>query len=95
VEFSFIFAWYDFWVGWFWDQHKRKLYILPFPCVGICIQFEPREFRTSEEERAWRGRFMNYGPIRKAIRHTWLMATNKYYRAARKVDLSFLDEDDT
>lgn len=34
-----IFAWYDFWVGLFWDRQKRRLYILPMPCVGIVLQF--------------------------------------------------------
>lgn len=35
-----IFAWYDLWVGAFWDSRKRRLYILPLPCVGIVIQFQ-------------------------------------------------------
>jgi len=35
---SFILAWYDFWVGFYLDTNKRKLYILPIPCVGIVIQ---------------------------------------------------------
>lgn len=34
-----IFAWYDMWVGAFWDSAKRRLYILPLPCVGVVIQF--------------------------------------------------------
>lgn len=34
-----VLAWYDIWVGVFWDQKKRRLYILPIPCVGIYIQF--------------------------------------------------------
>ncbi len=36
---SFLFAWYDLWVGAFWDRKSRKLYILPVPCVGIVVQF--------------------------------------------------------
>ena len=34
-----IIAWYDLWVGAFWDAKKRWLYVLPFPCVGIVIKF--------------------------------------------------------
>lgn len=37
-----IFAWYDLWVGMFWDSRKRKLYILPLPCVGVVIEFPVR-----------------------------------------------------
>jgi hypothetical protein len=32
------FAWYDFWIGFFYDQKKRILYICPFPCVVIKIE---------------------------------------------------------
>lgn len=35
-----IFAWYDLWVGAFWDRKSRKLYILPLPCVGIVLEFK-------------------------------------------------------
>ena len=35
-----IFAWYDFWVGGFYDQQKRRLYILPLPMIGIVISFK-------------------------------------------------------
>lgn len=34
-----IFAWYDLWVGVFWDAKKRRLYIFPLPCIGIVLQF--------------------------------------------------------
>ena len=37
-----LFAWYDLWIGAFWDRKSRKLYILPLPCVGVVIQF-PKE----------------------------------------------------
>lgn len=31
------FAWYDFWVGAFWDRKKRILYVCPIPCVVFQI----------------------------------------------------------
>lgn len=34
-----LFAWYDLWMGAFWDRKARKLYILPLPCVGVVIEF--------------------------------------------------------
>jgi len=34
-----LFAWYDFWVGVFWDRQKRRLYVLPIPCVGLVFDF--------------------------------------------------------
>jgi len=30
-------AWYDMWVGAYWDKAKRILYICPIPCVVIKI----------------------------------------------------------
>ncbi len=35
---KFLFAWYDLWVGVFWDRKSRKLYILPLPCIGVVVQ---------------------------------------------------------
>jgi hypothetical protein len=34
-----IFAWYDLWVGAFWDSTKRRLYLFPVPMLGVVIQF--------------------------------------------------------
>ena len=36
-----IFAWYDLWIGAFWDQKRRRLYLFPVPCFGIVVEFLP------------------------------------------------------
>lgn len=41
MKFGLIIAWYDPWIGAFWDRKSRKLYILPLPCVGIVLEFAP------------------------------------------------------
>jgi len=35
---KFYFAWYDLWIGAFWDRNKRKLYICLLPCCVLEIQ---------------------------------------------------------
>lgn len=35
-----IFAWYDLWVGAYWDSAKRRLFILPIPMIGVVIEFQ-------------------------------------------------------
>jgi len=38
-----IFAWYDMWIGAYWDRAKHRLYVFPIPMFGIVIGFkEPK-----------------------------------------------------
>jgi len=38
-NFSLLFAYYDFWVGLFWDKKKRYLYLFLIPMFGFIIKF--------------------------------------------------------
>ncbi len=40
MKVKLIFAWYDLWIGFFWDSKKKWLYILPIPMFGIIIKFK-------------------------------------------------------
>lgn len=34
-----LFAWFDFWVGLFWDRKAKRLYVFPIPMFGFYVQF--------------------------------------------------------
>jgi hypothetical protein len=38
-----MFAWYDFWVGLFWDRKQRILYVFPIPMFGLKITMGKKE----------------------------------------------------
>lgn len=39
MKIRFLFAWYDLWVGAYWDRKNRRLYVLPLPMFGFVVQF--------------------------------------------------------
>lgn len=45
MRFKFIFAWYDIWIGFFWDAKQRYLYFFPVPMFGIRIEFPRKSLR--------------------------------------------------
>jgi hypothetical protein len=40
LSFKFMFAWYDFWVGLFYDRQKSRLYVFPLPMLGVWLQID-------------------------------------------------------
>ena len=50
MRISFIFAWYDLWIGFFWDQKKKWLYFFPFPTIGLIFKFNCQHKKTHNED---------------------------------------------
>ncbi len=46
MNISFLFAWYDIWIGAFWDRNVQWLYILPVPMCGIILKFKPWRYKV-------------------------------------------------
>lgn len=40
---GWVVAWYDLWVGLYWNSSKRRLYVLPVPCLGFWVEFRAGE----------------------------------------------------
>ena len=36
-------AWYDFWIGAYYDRKLHRVFMFPIPCVGICVDFDAPE----------------------------------------------------
>ena len=51
TRFALVLAWFDLWIGAYYSQEKRRLYIFLVPCVGVAIDFRQPE---CGECRHWR-----------------------------------------
>lgn len=40
MKVQLIFKWFDFWIGFFYDQKKKWLYFFPIPMVGIVFKMK-------------------------------------------------------
>lgn len=36
------FAWYDLWVGAYWDRDRRRLYVCPVPTLAISVDLQTK-----------------------------------------------------
>ena len=50
MEISIFFAWYDLWVGAYWNRLVSTLYICPIPCVCIRVVFDKRFFTRKSQK---------------------------------------------
>ena len=41
--FQLIFAWYDLWVGFYYDIGHKTLYFIPFPCLVFRFEFKGKK----------------------------------------------------
>ncbi len=46
-----LFAWYDMWIGAYYDRKDKKLYVLPLPCLGIVIDFKRPPKPLTEDQK--------------------------------------------
>lgn len=44
MKFKLLFAWYDLWIGLFYDQKKGWLYVFPIPMFGIILKLPQKRY---------------------------------------------------
>lgn len=67
-----MFAWYDFWIGLFWDTTKHRLYVFPVPCLGVRIDFSKRmPVTSSPTDLEAANRDYAERTCRKRLQHGW------------------------
>lgn len=47
-KFQIFFAYYDFWIGFYWDRDKRILYYIPIPCIVFSFSHPKNEWRNGK-----------------------------------------------
>ncbi len=48
MKVSFFFAWFDLWIGAYYDQKKRIWYFCPLPCCVIKLELNRNNFRCPD-----------------------------------------------
>lgn len=57
MKVKLIFAWYDLWIGFFWDTKKKWLYIFIIPTIGIVFQFKKKSaIDVNDPSQPWNWR---------------------------------------
>lgn len=51
MKVKLFFAWYDGWIGYYWDRYERALYVCPLPWVVIKLSRPPKEEQESGVRR--------------------------------------------
>ncbi len=45
------FAWFDLWIGIYFDLSKKRVYVLPVPCFGVVIEYTATIWRCETCKR--------------------------------------------
>jgi hypothetical protein len=52
MKIRMIFAWYDLWIGLFYDRKKHWLYLFLIPTIGIVFQFYKKRLIDIDDPKA-------------------------------------------